>query len=231
MSVPKHIGIIMDGNRRFAKRLMAKPWKGHEWGADKVEKIIEWCDDLGVKELTLYALSIENFDRPKKELDYLFSIFKKEAERLLTDERVYKNKIRVMFVGRLHLLPKDLQEVVYKVMEKTKKHDKFLLNFAVAYSGQAEILDATIKIAKQVKEGKLNINKINEELFKDNLELKDCPDLIIRSGGEVRTSNFMIWQSAYSEWIFLEKMFPEFEKEDFMNCIQEYENRQRRFGR
>ena len=231
MNVPNHIGIIMDGNRRFAKRLMAKPWKGHEWGADKIELILDWCDNLGIKELTLYALSIENLDRPKEELDFLMKIFKKEMDRLLVDKRVYSKKMKVNFIGRLELLPKDVQAKIKKVEDKTKKHDKFILNFAMAYSGQREVVDAAVKIAKQVKEGKLNIKKINEELFRNNLQLKDAPDLVIRTGGEKRTSNFLVWQSAYSEWIFLEKMFPEFNKEDFFKCIEEYSNRQRRFGR
>src|SRR3989338_6134385 len=231
MNVPKHIGIIMDGNRRFAKRIMAKPWKGHEWGASKVEKMLEWCDELGVKELTLYALSIENLNRPKEELDFLMDIIKKELDRLLIDERVYKNKIKINFIGRLELLPKDVQEKCREVMEKTKKHDRLILTFAMAYSGQREVVDAAVKIAKQVKEGKINVDKINEEVFTNNLDLKNSPDLIIRSGGEIRTSNFLVWQSAYSEWIFLEKMFPEFEKEDFVKCVEEYSNRQRRFGK
>lgn len=229
--VPKHIGIILDGNRRLAKRLMVKPWKGHDWGAKKVEKLLEWCKEFDIRQLTLYAFSIENFDRPKKEFDYLMNLFKKEFTRLKDDKRIHDNKIRINVVGRIWMFPKDVQESMKKIMEKTKDYNDYVINFAMAYGGRAEVVDATRKIAEMVKNGKLNVEDINEDVFSKNLYFNDDPDLIIRTGGEKRTSNFLIYQGAYSEWIFLEKTWPEFEKEDLVNAIKEYGARERRFGR
>lgn len=230
--VPRHVGIILDGNRRFAKRLMLKPWMGHEWGAKKVEKLFEWCKDLGVKELTLYAFSIQNFNRPKEEFDYLMNVFKKEFDNLIKDtSRLHVNKIRFSFIGRIWMFPKEVQERMNKLMEMTKDYSDYKVNFAMAYGGREEVIDAVKKLADELKNGKVNVEEINEEVFAKNLYMDSSPELIIRTGGEKRTSNFLIWQSHYSEWIFLEKLWPEFEKEDFIACIEDYNNRQRRFGK
>ncbi|MBI2546747.1 di-trans,poly-cis-decaprenylcistransferase [Candidatus Woesearchaeota archaeon] len=229
--VPRHIAIVLDGNRRFAKRLMLKPFMGHEWGAKKVEMLLEWCKELGVQELTLYSFSIENFNRPKEEFDYLIGIFKKEFSKLLLDKRLDKEQIRVNFIGRISMFPEEVQHIMQQLMKNTRNHGKFILNFAMAYGGRAEVIDAVRKIGEQVKQGTIAVDAINEEVFGRNLYMNDEPELIIRTGGERRTSNFLIWQSHYSEWVFLEKMWPEFEKEDFVNCIEEYSRRERRFGR
>lgn len=230
-AVPKHIGIILDGNRRFAKRLMMKPWQGYEWGTKKVEKLLDWCREYDIKELTLYCFSIENFhSRPKNEFDYLMDLFHKEFVKIKDDERLAKHKIRLNFIGHLSLFPQKLQDVMKMLMEKTKDNTNYIVNFAMAYGGQDEIVDAAKKIAEQVKEGKLNIDQINKEIFANALYIKSEPDIVIRTGGEKRTSNFLPFQTAYSEWIYLEKMWPEFEKEDFEKCIEEYQQRQRRFG-
>ncbi len=230
--VPRHIGFILDGNRRFAKRLMIKPWKGHEWGAKKVEEVLDWCKELGVKEVTLYAFSIENFEnRPRNEFNHLMDIFRKEFMRLLNDKSIYENKICIRIIGRLGMFPKDMQKLFNEIMEKTKNHDKYFLNFALAYGGRAEIIDATKKIAKQVEEGKLSVNKINEEVFANNLYLNSDPDLIIRTSGEKRTSGFLLWQGSYAEFFFCKKFWPEFKKEDLLEAVNSYIKRERRFGR
>lgn len=229
--VPKHIGVIVDGNRRLAQRLMAKPWKGHEWGAKKIGKLLEWCKELGVKELTLYCFSVENFNRPKDEFNYLMEIFKKSIDKALEDPKIDENQARINIIGRLWMFPKDLQERMYKIMEKTKNYNRYIVNFAMAYGGRAEVTDAAKKIAQQVKEGKLNVEDINEEVFRKNLYLCDDPDMIIRTGNVTRISNFLPFQGAYSEYFFLEKMWPEFEKEDLIKCIEEFKTRGRRFGR
>lgn len=230
-AVPRHIGIILDGNRRFAKRLMMKPWQGHEWGAKKVEQLLEWCREYGVRELTLYAFSIENFhSRPKKEFDYLMDLFCKEFERLKTDERLEKYKIRINFIGRIHLFPEKIQKIMRAIMDSTKNNDQYVVNFAMAYGGQSEIVDATKKIAEQVKQGKLDIDSINEKMFSNYLYISSEPTMIIRTGGEKRSSNFLNFQSAYSEWFYVEKLWPEFEKEDFVQCLEEYKMRERRLG-
>ncbi len=230
-NVPKHVGIILDGNRRFSKRLMMKPWQGHEWGAKKIEKLFDWCKEYGVREITLYAFSIENFDRPKEEFNFLMKLFEKEFERMLEDRRIAEEKIKINFIGRISMFPKSLQDVMNKLMKKTSSNDKFIANFAMAYGGRAEIVDAARKIARQVSEGQLNIENINNEVFSKNLYMSDEPDLIIRTS-ESRLSGFLLWQGSYAEIIFLpNKLWPEFEKKDFAECLQEYSSRQRRFGK
>ncbi len=229
--VPKHVGVILDGNRRLAKKLMLKPWKGHEWGAKKVEKLFDWANELGIKELTLYTLSIENFNRPKTEFEYLMNLFKKEFTRFLNDPRVYERGLRVNFIGRLWMLDSELQDLMKKVEYKTKENNNLIVNFAVAYGGRQEVVDATRKIAEDVKLGKLDVNQINEEIFSKKLWNSSEPDLIIRTGGERRTSNFLNFQAAYSEWIFVDKHWPEFEKEDLVAAVKEYKQREIRRGR
>jgi tritrans,polycis-undecaprenyl-diphosphate synthase [geranylgeranyl-diphosphate specific] len=234
MTVPKHIGVILDGNRRFAKRLMVKPWQGHEWGAKKFREFLEWCFDSGVDEVTAYVFSIQNFNRPKQEFEYIMKVFNEEVSDLLKPENLKKlndEGTRINFIGRLWMLPKELQELQQQLMKATSQNSEKQINFAMAYGGREEIIDAVKKIATDVKEGKLNIDKINEETFTKELDIQKEPDLIIRTGGEQRMSNFLPWQSTYSEFIFIEKMWPEMTKDDFLQCIQEYENRERRFGK
>lgn len=228
-----HLGIIMDGNRRFAKRLMMKPWKGHEWGARKLLKIFDWCKELGIKEVTLYTFSIQNFNRPKEEFDMLMKIFRETFDDIINNKEhiVHKNKVRVRFMGRTYLFAGDIQEKIRKIEEITKNYNNYVANFALGYGGREEIVDAMRKIAQLVKDGKLSPEAINEETIKQNLYMSDEPELIIRTGGDQRTSNFLVFQSSYSEWIFLEKKFPELEKEDLVLCKAEFENRERRFGK
>ena len=231
MAVPKHIGIIMDGNRRFAKRLMMKPWKGHEWGKEKLKEILTWCKEKDIRELTLYTFSIQNFNRPKEEFEYLMKIFAEGFQELINDERLVKDDIRINFIGRNYLFPKMVRDMQKKLMDMTKNHNKFVINFAMAYGGREEVIDAVRKIGEQVKTGELSVEEINEEVFSKNLYMEDEPDLIIRTGGEYRTSNFLIWQSSYAEWFFVDHMFPEFTKEDFEEAITSYVQRDRRFGK
>ncbi len=230
--VPKHIGIIMDGNRRFAKRLMLKPWKGHEFGAQKVQKVTGWCREIGCSELTFYAFSIENFNRPETEFGYLMDLFRKEFDNLNQDDNIiHKNKIKVNFIGRIEMFPEDVTEKMERLMETTKDYQNFTINFAMAYGGRAEIIDATKKIAAKIKSGELDVDDIDGEVFMKNLYMESEPDLIIRTSGEHRTSGFLIYQASYAELFFCDKMWPEFEKEDFTEAIESYCNRDRRFGK
>ncbi|MBI4017123.1 MAG: di-trans,poly-cis-decaprenylcistransferase [Candidatus Aenigmarchaeota archaeon] len=232
--VPKHIGIIMDGNRRFAKKLMLKPWMGHEWGAKKVQKILDWCQEAGIQELTLYAFSVQNFNRPKEEFDYLMNVFHKEFDNLMSSENQEKLKrqgLQISFIGRTWMFAPDIQEKMRKLMDMTKNNTKHRANFAMAYGGREEVIDAVKKIGEQMAAGKLTVDQINEEVFAANLYRNSDPELIIRTGGDKRTSNFLIWQSNYSEWFFIEKTWPEFEKEDLVKCINEFGQRERRFGK
>jgi tritrans,polycis-undecaprenyl-diphosphate synthase [geranylgeranyl-diphosphate specific] len=231
-NLPRHVGFILDGNRRFAKRLMLKPWKGHEWGAKKVEQVLQWCKDKGIEEATLYALSIENFSRPKEEFDTLMNIFREECDALLDDKRAYNDKsVRVRFIGRLWMLPKDLHEKMQRIMELTAGNKPYTVNFAIAYGGRAEVLDATRKIAAAVKEGRINVEDINEEVFRKALYIESEPDLIIRTSGEQRTSGFLLWQSSYAELHFSDKLWPEFEEQDLDKALAAYAERDRRFGK
>jgi tritrans,polycis-undecaprenyl-diphosphate synthase [geranylgeranyl-diphosphate specific] len=228
---PKHIGIILDGNRRFARRLMMEPWKGHELGFEKLKKLYKWCKELGIKELTLYCFSMQNFNRSKKEFDFLMEIFERAGKDAAANEDVHKNKIKVNVIGRPHLFPEKVQEAIKKAVDATKDYNDFIVNLAIAYGGREEIVDGVKKLLKDFKEGKIDIDDINEDKFSEYLYMNSEPDLIIRTGGAHRTSNFLAWQSIYSEWTFPEKFWPEFEKEDLIACIDEYMNRDRRFGK
>lgn len=228
---PKHIAIILDGNRRFAKKLGLKPWLGHEYGVKKLNQFLEWCQELGIKELTLYSFSTENFSRTKQEKDFLFNIFKKEFNNMKHREDIFKNKIRINVIGRLHMFPKDIQKSIKEIMEKTKNHNNFIVNFAMAYGGRQEIVDSIKKIAQLIKSNKISLSSINENTITKNLYLPREPDLVIRPGGELRTSNFLTWQSVYSEFVFLDKLWPEFTKGDLIKCIEEFNKRERRLGK
>ncbi len=228
--VPKKIAIVLDGNRRFAKKIGLNPLRGHEFGLKKLEDLFKWCQELGVKELTLYTFSAENFNRTQREIDYLFSLFKNEVEKIKQEKGVFKEGIRFNFIGRINRFPKAIKDSMLDIMEKTKKYNKFIVNFAMAYGGRQEIIDAVKKIAKKVEKGRIKPENINEDTIKQNLYLSSEPDLVIRPGGEKRISNFLIWQSSYSELIFIDKLWPEFTKEDLIKCVEEFNKRERRFG-
>jgi len=226
-SNPNHVAIIIDGNRRFAKRLMLEPWKGHEYGKQRVEELLDYAKELGIKEMTFYALSVENIkSRPSKELEFLYKLFKKvfiELDR----EKVHNNQIRIKFIGNLSLLPLDLKDLCKNLEKETENYDDLIVNFAIAYGGRQEITEAVKKIIKN----KIPSENINEQTIEELLLLQSQPDLVIRTGGEQRTSNFLPWQTTYSELLFINKMWPEFEKQDFVNCLEEFKQRKRRFGK
>ena len=227
----RHIGIIMDGNRRFARSLMLKPWKGHEWGARKIEQLLEWCEKLRIKKVTLFAFSVENFNRPRKEFNYLMHLFEKEFENLKGDSRIFKNRIRINFIGRIHMFPRKIQELMKNIMQKTRKNSRYVVNFAMAYGGRQEIVDAANRIVGEIEKGNIMPGKIDEKTFSKYLYSADEPELVIRTGGEKRTSNFLLWQSNYSEWFFLEKTWPELTEADLRNVLAEFAERERRFGK
>lgn len=223
---PEHVAIILDGNRRFAKKLMLEPWKGHEYGRKKVEDLLDYAKSLGIKEMTFYALSVENINnRPKRELSFIYKIFR-EAFRDMDLEKLNKDKVKMRFIGNLSLLPEDLKEQCLKLETATSKNNQFIVNFAIAYGGRQELIEAVKNILKK----KTKVDEVNNSLIEENLYMDSQPDLIIRTGGEKRTSNFLLWQASYSEWFFLDKMWPEFKKEDLINCIEEFKKRKRNFG-
>ncbi len=236
MKIPHHVSIIPDGNRRCARRLMKRPWKGHEWGVEKIEKVLDWCEELGIKALTLYALSLENLDRrPKRELNFLFRLARNWIKEQVFDRKskIHRNRIRVTFFGRIDKLPEDLQRDIKKAMDMTRDYPGFHLNIAMAYGGRQEILGACKKIAKEVDAGKLMPREVDEMVLRHNLQTNGDPDpdIIIRTGKERRISNFLLFQSAYSELAFLDCFWPDFTKKDFLKVIEDFSGRERRFGK
>ena len=231
---PDHIGVILDGNRRWAGEHLMSRWMGHKYGADKVEELLDWCLGLDVKTITLYAFSTENFERSSNEVNEIFNLIDERLKKFLSDERVHKNRVQTKVIGRINLLPKSTQDLVRLVEEKTKGYDKHYLNVAVAYGGRAEIIDATKKIAEKVKAGELNVEEINEKTVEENLYTSHLPnsdpDLIIRTSGEERLSGFLLWQSAYSELYFMDVYWPEFRRIDLWRAIRTYQKRERRYG-
>ncbi|MEM4704778.1 MAG: polyprenyl diphosphate synthase [Candidatus Bathyarchaeia archaeon] len=231
---PNHIAIILDGNRRWASSKALDTKKGHEKGAEKVEQLLDWCLKLDVKSITLYSFSTENFRRPKKEVEEIMRIADENLRRILTDKRIHENKVRVKVIGRLNLLPESLQKLIADVEKATEGYCDHFLNFALAYGGRAEIVDAARKIAEDVQKGKLSPEKVNEETFEQYLYTaylpKQDPDLIIRTSGEERLSGFLLWQSAYSELCFLDVFWPDFRLIDLLRAVRTFQNRKRRFG-
>lgn len=228
---PRHIGLILDGNRRYARSIMLKPWQGHEMGADKIDKLLDWTRDLDIKELTLYCFSIENFQRSKDEVDQLMRIFLKKFNELSVDKRLQEFGIRINFVGDLEMLPQNIQEAMNILMERTKEYTNFVINFAMAYSGRRDIVEATKKIVAKIQSGDISVSDIDENMMMENLYVKNEPDMIIRTGGVQRSSNFLCYQAAYSEWFYLNKTWPEFMYDDLKDCVNQFVSRERRFGK
>jgi len=231
---PEHIAIILDGNRRWASEKILNPWLGHEKGAEKVEELLDWCLRLDVKSVTLYAFSTENFRRTWEEVREIMRIAEMQFRKLLTDERIHKNRIRVKVIGRINSLPESLQQLISDVEKATENYDEHFINFAFAYGGRAEIVDAARRIAEEVHEGKLDPRKVDEKTFEQYLYTSHMPqqdpDLIIRTSGEVRLSGFLLWQSAYSELCFLDAYWPDFRAIDLLRAVRTFEKRKRRFG-
>src|SRR4030043_526536 len=225
--IPNHLGIIIDGNRRWAKEKGLSSFHGHKKGLDNVEKIMDYCVKKGVKILTLYVFSVENWNRSKKEINYLMRLFVNN----LTKKNIKKfndKGIRFQTIGQKEKLPKLLQEKIKEIEKATKNNKKSILNLAISYGGRPEIIQAIKNIIKK----KIPINKINEEIINQNLWTVGLayPDFIIRTGGEIRLSNFLTWQSAYSELYFTKKYWPEITEKDLDKALDEYNKRERRFG-
>jgi tritrans,polycis-undecaprenyl-diphosphate synthase [geranylgeranyl-diphosphate specific] len=231
---PEHIAIILDGNRRWASEKDLNPWLGHEKGAETVEQLLDWCEKLGVRFATLYTFSTENFRRSPQEIEEIMRIAEEKFRKLLTDERIHRNKVHVKVIGRVNLLPESLQQLIANVEETTADYDNQFLNFAFAYGGRAEIVDATKTIAEKVKNGELDPNDVDETTFEQYLYTshmpKQDPDLIIRTSGEERLSGFLLWQSAYSELCFLDVYWPDFRLIDLLRAIRTFQKRKRRYG-
>lgn len=231
---PEHTAIILDGNRRWASENELNPWLGHKKGAETVEQLLDWCEKIGVKYVTLYTFSTENFRRSPDEIEAIMRIAEEKFRKLLTDERIHRNKVHVKVIGRTNLLPEGLQQLIGEVEKATADYDQQFLNFAFAYGGRAEIVDAAKVIAEKVKAGEIEPQDIDESTFEKYLYTshmsKQEPDLIIRTSGEERLSGFLLWQSAYSELAFLDVYWPDFRLIDLLRVIRTFQRRKRRYG-
>ncbi len=230
--VPQHVGFIMDGNRRHAQARGQLPWEGHKLGSDTVEALVEWGREIGVRTMTLYAFSTENFDRADHEVDQLMGLFATRLAELAKDNRILDNGVRVRVLGRTDLLPQHVQQAIQIVEAATAAHEGSRLNFCIAYGGRQEIIDAFQKIIAKVERGEMRREDVDEKVLGEHLYTGgDDPDLIIRTGGESRLSNFLLYQAAYSELFFTDVHFPSFRKVDFLRVIRSYQQRKRRFGK
>ena len=230
-NIPKHIAIIMDGNGRWAKSKGQERTFGHRNAISAVRNAIAACTKADVEYLTLYTFSTENWKRPEDEVSTLMTLLSesiiKESDELMSKE------IRMHVIGEIDKLPELVQEQLMNIVEITKNNSKTNLVLALSYGSQREILNAVKKIAQDVKQGKINVEDIDEKIFENHLYTKDFPpvDLLIRTSGEVRISNFLLWQIAYAELQFLDIYWPDFTEEDLFQCILNYQNKERRFGK
>ena len=229
-NIPGHVAVIMDGNGRWASQRGLPRIAGHSAGAKSVEEIIKAAKESGVKILTLYAFSTENWKRPKYEVDALFKLLENYIDS--QTDILIKNDIRLSVVGRIEGLPDGVQRKLKSVMDKTRAGSSLLLNLALNYGARTEIVDAVRAVAKDCVSGKVDPDEIDEKIFSGYLYTQDLPDpdLLIRTSGEMRLSNFLLWQLSYSELYISKKLWPDFKKSDFIEALNEYQNRQRRYG-
>ncbi|HIQ13432.1 MAG TPA: di-trans,poly-cis-decaprenylcistransferase [Thermoprotei archaeon] len=234
--IPKHVGVILDGNRRWARAKGVKKEIAYSEGAKKVENIVNWCDELGVKSLTIFVLSTENYlKRDRSEIEIIFNLLKKYLTKLVRESERNKKQMNIKFIGNLSLLEDEELLHLIQDIERIYNFDGGItINIAFLYGGKWDIINAAKKIAKEVKEGRLNPEDINIESFQRYLSTSHMDhqdiDLILRTGGESRLSNFLLWQAAYSELVFLDVFWPDFRKIDFLRAVRIYQKRTRRFG-
>ena len=228
--MPRHIAIIMDGNRRWAKAQGKPASFGHKAGAKTLEKIVRYANKIGLEYITVYAFSTENWKRTEEEVKALMTLLQSYLDDY--SKRADTENIRVKILGDISALAPGMQKSIYNCMERTKDNTGVTFNIALNYGGRDELLKAVKNIAQEVKEGKIDIQDISEEMVSNNLYTKGDPDpdLLIRTSGELRLSNFLPWQLVYSEFLFIEKNWPDFTEEDLDNAIVEYEKRTRKFG-
>lgn len=229
--IPEHVAIIMDGNGRWAKKQGKKRIFGHQAGAETVRRTLQIAAEIGVKYLTLYAFSTENWNRPKEEVDALMTLLVKSIHGEL--DNLMKNQVRLKAIGNLQALPIECQEGLQNAITTTENNKGITLVLALSYSGRWEISHAIRQIAEAVQNGTLNPQDISEENIVNYLNTSNIPDpdIVIRTGGEQRISNFLLWQIAYAEFFFPQKYWPEFQKEDFLEIIVQFQSRERRFGK
>ncbi|MCI4434838.1 MAG: di-trans,poly-cis-decaprenylcistransferase [Thermoplasmata archaeon] len=230
--MPEHVAVIMDGNRRYAMDLGLDPIQGHYMGKEKLYEFLNWCIELKIKVVTVYAFSTENFKRSSREVEALMKLFEESIDREMKEGRIHREMVKVRIIGRRDLLPENLKKKVEEIEEATKNYNRYILNLAIGYGGREEILKAIRDISREVLEGRITPEKIDEEVVRKHLYTGDIPDpdLILRTSGEERISNFLLWQMAYSELYFADVYWPSFSKIDFLRAILSYQRRSRRYG-
>ena len=237
--MPRHVAIIPDGNRRWARLYGYDSKFGHSIGYEKLKEVLEWLWELGIKVVTIYAMSYENcLKRPKEEKEHLLELLSRGIDEFIHKGEVDRRKIRVKFFGRLDMIPKNLIDKMKYLEDYSSKYNERFLNIAVCYGGRQEIIDAVRSIIKDIEDGKIKAENVSEDAFRKYLGISHLtnngleePDLVIRTSGELRISNFLLWQIAYSELYFCDVYWPEFRKIDLWRAIRSYQKRERRFGR
>ncbi len=229
--LPSHVAIIMDGNGRWAKKRLLSRIKGHERGSETVRAIVRACRKIGISYLTLYAFSTENWQRPRSEVAALMTLLKKFLES--EQKEMLDNNIRLYAIGQTERLPKNVRQVLYKAMTLTKKNDGMILNLALSYGGRAEIVKMVKEIAIKAKDDSISPDAITPEIISEHLYTSEIPDpdLLIRTSGEMRISNFLLWQIAYTEIYVTDTLWPDFGKDEFVRILQDYQLRERRYGK
>ena len=230
--MPTHVGIILDGNRRYAKEQSQDSSFGHTVGAHRIDEVLDWCFEAGVKVVTIYVFSTENFSRKEEEVKHIMELARQRFETVAQSEVVHRHKVRVRAIGQLTLLPPSVLTAIKEAEDITEGYDNFQLNVAIGYGGRTEIVDAVRSIAVKVSEGTLKPSEISDETIEKHLYTAGIadPELIIRTSGEERLSGFLLWQSAYSELYFADVYWPEIRKIDFWRALRTYQRRDRRFG-
>ncbi len=232
--IPKHIAIIMDGNRRYAEEVLGTaPMEGHRLGRKKLEEVLHWCLDLDIKVLTVYAFSMENFNRAEDEVSYLMDLLEKSLYEFADDKDVQENRVAVRVIGDREAMPEKVQIAMDYALDKTRGFDGHTFNLAIAYGGRQDITNAVKEIARDVSDGKISVDDICEHTISKYISTTGIPDpdLVLRTSGEVRVSNFLLWQLAYSELYFTDVYWPGFRHIDFLRAIRTYQQRTRRFGK
>ncbi|MEH2175862.1 isoprenyl transferase [Nostoc sp.] len=229
--LPHHVAVIMDGNGRWAKRQGLPRIMGHKRGVDALKDLLRCCQDWGIQALTAYAFSTENWKRPQEEVDFLMTLFQRVLRQELRE--MVEENVQIKFVGNLQDLPRSLQQEISRSMEETKNNRGIRFSVATNYGGRQEILQACQAIAKQVQQGMLQPNEINEQVFESHLYTAGItdPDLLIRTSGEMRLSNFLLWQMAYGEIYITDALWPDFDRAEFHRALCAYQQRERRFGK
>ena len=232
--LPAHVAIVMDGNRRFALSSGLRNEQGHRMGKEKVREVMRWCRNIGIKYLTVYALSIENLtSRSAEELDTLFDLYESGFLELCDDREIHRDRVRCKAVGQIGLLPARVIAAIDAAEKATKDYDDLVFTVCLAYGARQELVDAIKAILSDHRDGKIDPDSICEDLVSQYLYTNDIPDpdLVIRTSGEERVSNFLLWQMAYAELFFIDVHWPAFRKRDFLRAVRTYQGRQRRYGR